>query len=88
MVLWGFQGGSRAVVDGAARLCATGPPSTSTSTPLGGHALCLTTFRLGELRRYDDEAQVEHEERTNLNPTTAHVPPMITTAVAAALDRK
>jgi len=33
------------------------------------HALCLTALRLGELGRDHDQAQVEHEERTDL--TTA-----------------
>ena len=61
----------RVVVTGAA-LRAAGPPATSPSTPFGGHALRLAALRLGELRGDHDQAQVEHEERTDLNKWSQH----------------
>jgi len=64
-------GTGRVILGGAAGLRAAGTTSTSSPTSLGRHALRLTTLRLGELRCYDDEAQVEHEERSDLCPPTS-----------------
>jgi hypothetical protein len=37
------------------------------ASPLGYHALRLALLRLRELGRYDDQAQVYHKKRANLN---------------------
>jgi len=62
----------RIVLGRAAGLRAAGPPPASTPSPFGSHALRLTAFRLGELSCDYDEAQVEHEERTDLNHKTSY----------------
>jgi len=42
----------------------------ATAGPLDGHSFRLSLLRLGELRRDDDQAQVDHEERADLTSST------------------
>jgi len=42
----------------------------ATAGPLDGHSFRLSLLRLGELRRDDDQAQVDHEERADLITST------------------
>ena len=44
----------------------------TTALSLGPHPLGLALLRLGKLRGDDDQAQVDHEERTDLARTTRH----------------
>jgi len=56
----------RVVLGRAAGLGTARTSPSSSSPPLGCHVLRFAALRLGELRCYDDQAQVEHEERTDL----------------------